>query len=144
MARTKKTMSQQAVGLAATVMPAPVAKVVGTRWGSRLFILLLPFLFATGVLTITWNNGIPSVNFDRARAWVVGQEAARHVEQEAMRVARDVREQQAPAAAQSWGPAQPTAWQGQPAYQQSVPQPVYQQQFQPQQAAQPWGAPAYR
>jgi len=134
MARKKKTIAQQAVSLASPVLPAPVAKVAGTRWGSRLFILIVPILFATGVLTISWNNGIPSVNIDRARAWILGQQVGQRVQQEAVRVAQDVRERQAmsgpqslgpqssnpqPASPQSaWGQAQPTSWQGQPAYQQ--------------------------
>ena len=137
MARKKKTMAQRALGLAAPVMPAPVAKVVGTRWGSRLFILMLPFLFATGILTISWNNGIPTVNFDRARAWLVGQQVGQHVEQEAVRVAQDVQQRQAAAGTQSaWGAAQPSSWQARPASQ----QPAYQSPP----ATQPWGAPAYR
>ncbi|MFM7109085.1 MAG: hypothetical protein ACKOZU_10920 [Planctomycetaceae bacterium] len=151
MGSKKKTAAQRALGLAAPVMPAPVAKLVSTRWGSRLFILLLPFLFATGVLTISWNNGIPTVNFDRARAWLVGQQVGRRVEQEAVRVAQDVREQQAAAGTQQgWGQPQPASWQGQPAtqqsyQQQSYQQPAYQQPaYQPQPAAQAWGPSAYR
>lgn len=168
MAKKKKTMAQQAVGLAAPMLPAPVAKVAGSRWGSRLLILLLPFLFATGVLTISWNNGIPTVNFDRAKALIVGQKVGERVQQEAVRVAQDVRERQEamsgpqsngtqPASTQSqWGQAQPTSWQGQPAYQQSYQpqrqqpqqtyqQPAYQQPgYQPQPAAPQWGPPAYR
>ncbi|MFM8954036.1 MAG: hypothetical protein ACKOOF_13410 [Planctomycetaceae bacterium] len=152
MAKTKKTMVQQAVGLAAPMLPAPVAKVAGTRWGSRLLILLLPFLLATGVLTISWSNGIPTVSFDRAKALLVGQQVGERVQQEAVRVAQEVRERQGitgpqtagmqpvaaqPASSQSqWGQAQPTSWQGQPAYQ----QPGYQSQP----AAPQWGPPAYR
>ena len=166
MAKKKKTMAQQAVGLAAPMLPAPVAKVAGTRWGSRLLILLLPFLLATGVLTISWNNGIPTVSFDRAKALLVGQKVGERVQQEAVRVAQEVRERQGmsgpqtaqpqsfatqPANTQSqWGQAQPTSWQGQPAQpqqsyqpqrQQSFQQPAYQQQ---QPAAPQWGPPAYR
>ena len=158
MAKTKKTMVQQAVGLAAPMLPAPVAKMAGSRWGSRLLMLLLPFLFATGVLTISWNNGIPTVNFDRAKALLVGQQVGERVQQEAVRVAQDVRERQGiagpqtagmqpvaaqPASTQSqWGQAQPTSWQGQPVYQQpAYQQPAYQQ---PQPAAPQWGPPAYR
>jgi hypothetical protein len=154
--KQKKTIAQQAVSLASPVLPAPVAKVVGTRWGSMLFVLLVPFLFATGVLTISWNNGIPTVNFDRARAMIVGQDVGERVQQEAVRVAQDVRERQAAAGMQSagpralgpqsfgpqsagpqsaWGQAQPASWQGQP---------VYQQPLQPQPAAQPWGAATVR
>lgn len=170
MAKTKKTMAQQAVGLASPLLPAPVAKVAGTRWGSRLLILLLPFLLATGVLTISWNNGIPTINFDRAKALLVGQQVGERVQQEAVRVAQEVRERQGmsgpqtaqpqpfatqPASSQSqWGQAQPTSWQGQPAqpqqsYQpqqpQSFQQPAYQQPgYQQQPAAPQWGPPAYR
>jgi len=155
----KKTFTQQAVSLASPVLPAPVAKVAGTRWGSLLFVLLVPFLFATGVLTISWHNGIPTVNFDRARALVVGQDVGERVQQEAVRVAQDVRERQAMSGPQSsgpqqasqqseWGRAQPTSWQGQPAYQQpqqSYQQPVYQQQgYQQQPAAPQWGPPVSR
>lgn len=164
MAKKKKTMAQQAFRLAAPVLPAPVAKVAGTRWGSRLLILLLPFLFATGVLTLSWNNGIPTVNFDRARALFVGQQVGERVQQQAARVAQDVRERQPtigtqsagaqPAGTQSqWGQAQPTSWQAQPAYQQtsqpqrqqSFQQPAYQQPaYQPQPTAPQWAPPAYR
>lgn len=166
MSSKKKTVAQRAVGLAAPVLPAPVAKVVGTRWGARLFILVVPILFATGVLTVSWNNGIPTLNFDRARAWMlgqqVGQQVGQRVESEALRAAQHYQGEQP----QSFLPAQqpapgqsPQAWQ--PAPQQYLPQPQYQSQFQPQpqyqpqfqgsqqpaapqQAAQPFGPRAYR
>ena len=153
----KKTYAQRAVGLASPVLPAPVAKVVGTRWGSRLFILLVPFLLATGVLTISWNNGIPSVNFDRARAMVVGQQVGQRVETEARRAAQEYNSQQQGTTSQQ--PAyeqQPQSWQPAPQQQyqpqyQPQPQPQYQQQYQgyqqpapQQQATQPFGPRAYR
>ena len=147
----KKTYAQRAVGLASPVLPAPVAKVIGTRWGSRLFILLVPFLLATGVLTISWNNGIPSVNFDRARAMVVGQQVGQRVESEARRAAQEYNSQQQQQGATSPQPAyeqQPQSWQPAP---QQQHQPQYQQQYQgyqqpppQQQATQPFGPRAYR
>jgi len=156
----KKTFAQRAVGLASPVLPAPVAKVVGTRWGSRLFVLLVPFLLATGVLTISWNNGIPSVNFDRARAMIVGQQVGQRVESEARRAAQEYQgqqQQQQQPGATSQQPAydqQPQSWQPAPQQQyqpQYQPQPQYQQPYQgyqqpapPQQAAQPFGPRAYR
>lgn len=154
----RKTIAQRAVGLASPVLPAPVAKVAGTRWGSRLFLLLVPFLLATGVLTISWNNGIPSVNFDRARAWIVGRQVGERVEAEAMRAAQEYGGQPAGnGAAQGWGQSvpqpQPSAWQQQPqpwqqpVYQQppSQPAPQYAPQYaSPQQAAQPSAPRAYR
>jgi hypothetical protein len=145
----KKTIAQRAVGLASPVLPAPVAKVVGTRWGSRLFILLVPVLLATGVLTISWNNGIPSVNFDRARAWVVGKQ----FESEALRAAQQYQNQQQQPGQTYQQPAlqqAPQSWQQAPQQQyqpQYQPQPQYQgyqQPAPPQQAAQPYGPRAYR
>lgn len=155
MASRKKTITQQALGLAAPVMPGPVAQVVRTKWGSRLFLLLLPILFATGVLTITWNNGIPTVNFDRAKALILGQQVGQRVEQEAVRVAQDWRDQQPPGTArqafaptqQSWGQPQPAPWQAQPGYQQPIPQqPIPNRPVAPpmQQPAQPWGPSSVR
>ena len=119
----KKTIAQRAVGLASPVLPAPVAKVVGTRWGSRLFILLVPFLLATGVLTISWNNGIPSVNFDRARALLVGQQVSQRVESEARRAAQEFngQQQEEPTYQQPAYEQQPQSW-----------QPAPQQPYQPQ------------
>ncbi len=146
----KKTVAQRAVALASPVLPAPIANVVGTRWGSRLFLLLVPFLLATGVLTISWNNGIPSVNFDRARAMIVGQHVGQRVESEALRAAEEFKNQQQGATSQQ--PAyeqQPQSWQPAP-QQQYQPQPQYQPQYQgyqqpaPQQATQPFGPRAYR
>lgn len=141
----KKTLAQRAVGLASPVLPAPVAKVAGTRWGSRLFILLVPFLLATGVLTISWNNGIPTVSFDRARAMLVGQQVGQRVESEARRAAQEFnsQQQQEPTYQQPVYEQQPQSWQ--PAPQQQY-QPQYQgyQQPAPQQATQPFGPRAYR
>jgi len=159
MAKRKKTVAQRAVGLAAPVMPAPVAKVVGTRWGARLFLLLLPFLLATGIITISWSNGLPMVSFDWARALVVGRKVGEDVGQRALDAAQDLGGGETPPPApQGWGQAQPTAWQGNPtqwqpqpaAWQgnptQWQPQPAYPAPFpvQPQQAAQPSPPRAYR
>jgi hypothetical protein len=143
MASRKKSVAERALGLAAPVMPAPVAQVMRTRWGSRLCLLLLPILFATGVLTISWNNGIPTVNFDRAKALILGQQVGKQVEQEAVRVAQDWRDQQPPAATQqAWGQPQPATWQGQPTSQQPIPN---RSTFPPQQQPAPsWGPSSVR
>lgn len=150
MAKRKKTVAQRAVGLAAPVMPAPVAKVVGTRWGARVFLLLLPFLLATGIITISWTSGLPMVSFDWARALVVGRRVGEDVGQKALDAAQDLRGQNlfgreaAIPASQGWGEAQPAAWQQAPT--QWQPQPASPQPFpgQPQQAAQPAAPRAYR
>ena len=159
MSGKKKSMAQQAVSLVAPVMPAPVASVASTRLGSWAFVLLVPFLLATGVLTISWNNGLPSVNFDRARAWIVGREVEQRVEQEAVRAVQQYGGQPATAESQSgrgqpqsgtpqpqWQPQasqQPQAGQWQPQATGPRPQASYQPSYQPayQQAYQPQAQP---
>ncbi|NBV44498.1 MAG: hypothetical protein EBR86_02375 [Planctomycetia bacterium] len=130
---SKKSVTQQAIGLATMGMPAPVQQVATSRWGSRLLLLLVPILLATGVLSIRWVNGLPSFSFNADRAAVVGQK----VELEARRAAAQL-------AAQGGVPQAATS---QPAYQQppqQLYQPAYPQQpTYPQQTAQPY-YPAYR
>jgi hypothetical protein len=90
MARTKsrkKTLSQQVVGLAAVGLPGPARDVVASRWGSRLVILLVPVLLASGVLSIYWVNGVPQVSVNKERAAQMGRE----VQQGAFRAAETIR-----------------------------------------------------
>jgi hypothetical protein len=49
------------------------------------FMVVAPFLLATGVITVTWNNGLPSISFNRDRAVVVGQRIEQQVELETRR-----------------------------------------------------------
>lgn len=86
----KKTYSQQVAGLATMGMPSPVQKVASSKWGSRLLLLLVPILLATGVITISFNGGMPSVFVNKERAAVVGQE----LKQNAMRAAETVRQEE--------------------------------------------------
>jgi len=151
MAGKKKSMAQQAVSLVAPVMPAPVASVASTRFGSWLFVLLVPFLLATGVLTISWNNGMPSVNFDRARAWIVGREVEQRFEQEAVRAVQQYGGQPAAAAESQSGWGQPQSATPQPQWQPQTSQQPQAGQWQPQTTAlqpqtsyQPSYQPAYQ
>lgn len=84
----KKTYAQQVVGLATTGLPSPVQQVASSRWGSRLLLLLVPILVATGVITISFNGGLPNITVNKERAAAVG----RQVEQEAMRAAETIRQ----------------------------------------------------
>lgn len=83
-----ETYAQKVVGLAAVGLPAPVQTVAKSRWGSRLLLLVVPILLATGVLTITWNGGIPTFSVNRDRAAVVGEE----IKVEAFKAAERLRE----------------------------------------------------
>ena len=85
----KKTYSQQVAGLATMGMPSPVQKVASSRWGSRL-LLLVPILLATGVITISFNGGMPSVFVNKDRAAAVGQE----LKQNAVRAAETIRQEE--------------------------------------------------
>lgn len=84
----KKTYSQQIAGIATVGLPSPVQKVATSRWGSRLLLVLVPILVATGVITISFSGGIPSVTVNKERAAVVGQE----LKQEALRAAETLRD----------------------------------------------------
>ncbi|MFM1996573.1 MAG: hypothetical protein RLZZ111_960 [Planctomycetota bacterium] len=84
----KETYAQKVVGIAAMGMPAPVQTVAKSRWGSRLLLILVPILIATGVLTVSWNGGLPSFSVNQQRAAAVGAE----VKQEALKAAERVRQ----------------------------------------------------
>ncbi|MFM8634036.1 MAG: hypothetical protein ACKOEX_04370 [Planctomycetia bacterium] len=85
----KKTYSQKIVGMATMGMPTPVQQVATSRWGSKLLLILVPILLATGVITISFTGGIPSVTVNKERAAAVGRE----VKQEAMRAAETIRQE---------------------------------------------------
>lgn len=88
--KSSKSMSYtQRIAQVATVgMPAPVQQVATSKLGSRLFLLLIPILIATGVITVSFSGGIPSVTFNRDRAQAVGRELGA----DAMRAAERVRQ----------------------------------------------------
>lgn len=84
----KKTYTQQVAGLATMGMPTPVQKVASSKWGSRLLLILVPILLATGVITISFSGGIPSITVNKERAAAVGQE----LKQNAVRAAETIRQ----------------------------------------------------
>jgi hypothetical protein len=86
----KETYAQKVVGLATSTLPlpAPVQKVAKSRWGSRLLLVLVPVLIATGVITVSWNGGLPSFSVNKSRALVVGEE----FKQEAIKAAERVKQ----------------------------------------------------
>jgi hypothetical protein len=76
-----------------------------------LFMVAAPFLLATGVISVTWSNGLPSISFNRDRAVVVGQQLEQQVEVEAWRATQQMRTPQGgiqmppPQSAQQFQPA---------------------------------------
>jgi len=85
---SKETYAQKVVGLATVGLPSPVQTVAKSRWGSRILLLLIPVLVATGVISISWSGGLPSITVNKDRAAVVGQE----VRQEALKAAERVKQ----------------------------------------------------
>ena len=85
---SKETYAQQVVGLATVGLPAPVQKVAKSKLGSKLLLLLVPILIATGVISISWSGGLPSISVNKQRAAVVGEE----FREEALRAAERVKQ----------------------------------------------------
>ncbi|MGA0039623.1 MAG: hypothetical protein ACO3NZ_07235 [Pirellulales bacterium] len=88
--KSKKSASQQLMGVATMGLPSPVQQVATSKWGSKILLLLLPVLVASGVLTISFNGGKPSVAINEQRAEQVGEE----LRADALRAAERVREQE--------------------------------------------------
>jgi hypothetical protein len=83
---TKKTYSQQIAGLATVGLPSPVQKVATSRLGSKLLLILVPILIASGIITVSFTGGFPSVNFNRERAAAVGRDLSTEAYKAAERV----------------------------------------------------------
>lgn len=83
------TSYTQRIALLATAgMPAPIQQVATSKLGSRLFLLLIPILLATGVISVSFSGGMPTVTFNQERAQAVGRE----LETDALRAAERVRQ----------------------------------------------------
>lgn len=86
--KSKTSMSQQIVGMATIGMPAPVQQVAASKWGSKILLLLVPILVASGIITISFSGGMPTVNVNHERAAAVG----RDLRDEAVKAAERVRD----------------------------------------------------
>lgn len=74
MGRSRRRTLGQHVAYGATMgLPAPIRDAVGSRWGSRIFLVILGILFAAGVVNVEWRDGWPTLNFNRHRAEEVGK-----------------------------------------------------------------------
>jgi hypothetical protein len=86
--KSKESYTQQVVGLATSGLPAPVQKMAKSKLGSKLLLLLVPILIASGVISISWSGGLPSISVNQQRAAVVGEQ----VKDEALRAAERVKQ----------------------------------------------------
>ncbi len=82
MARSKKkTLSQHVVNVATTGMPQPVKKVLGGRIIALLIVLCVPVLYATGIVSVKWENGRPRISINQQRTAEVKQEAVEQIQE---------------------------------------------------------------
>jgi hypothetical protein len=86
--KSKSSMTQQIAGIATMGLPAPVQKVASSKWGSKLLLLLVPLLVASGIISISFSGGLPTVNVNQERAAAVG----RDLRNEAVKAAERVRD----------------------------------------------------
>jgi hypothetical protein len=69
MARSKKeSLAQHVVGSAAVGLPEPAKRMVASRFGAPIALLLAVVLFGSGVVSLQWTNGRPDLEVDRERA----------------------------------------------------------------------------
>ena len=88
---SKTSVTQQIAGMATMGMPAPVQKVASSKWGSKLLLIAVPVLIASGIITVSFTGGMPTVNVNRDRAAAVGRDLSVEAYKAAERV-RDYRE----------------------------------------------------
>jgi hypothetical protein len=79
--KKKKTSTfQKAAAIATIGMPAPVQKLATSRLGSFLLIVGGAALAATGAITVSWQNGTPTVSVNEQRAGELKQEVESRAE----------------------------------------------------------------
>ncbi len=84
--KSKTSVSQQIAGIATMGMPAPVQKVASSKWGSKLLLIAVPILIASGVISISFSGGLPIVNVNHDRAAAVGRDLTSEAYKAAERV----------------------------------------------------------
>ncbi|MCY2987080.1 MAG: hypothetical protein NTY19_04330 [Planctomycetota bacterium] len=77
---TRRSTAQRVAGLATMGLPSPIKTVAGSRVGAPLTLLAIGALLVTGVVTVEWSNGFPSISVDRQRASQVQQNIVERVE----------------------------------------------------------------
>lgn len=87
--KSKTSLSQQVMGVATMGLPSPVQKVAASKWGSKILLLLVPVLVASGIITISFAGGKPSISVNEQRAKQVGEE----LREDAVRAAERIRQQ---------------------------------------------------
>ena len=73
--KPKPTISQALIGVATTGMPQPVRSILRNRSVSTLIIIAAPILLVTGVVSIQWDSGLPTISVDQQRAQQIRAQA---------------------------------------------------------------------
>lgn len=79
--RRKRSSTQRIAGLVALGLPAPMQRVADSRLGSLMMLIFIPAMIISGVLTVDWKNGTPSLNLNRNKAQELKQKAANEITQ---------------------------------------------------------------
>jgi hypothetical protein len=79
--RRKRSSTQRIAGLVALGLPAPMQRVADTRLGSLMMLIFIPAMIISGVLTVDWKNGTPSLNLNRNKAQELKQKATNELTQ---------------------------------------------------------------
>lgn len=77
----KKAVSQRVVDVATTGLPSPIRKFLGGRIVALLIVAGFPILYATGVISIDWENGRPRLSINQERAEEVKEQAAQRLDE---------------------------------------------------------------
>lgn len=82
MARSKKTsLSQKAVSVGTIGMPKPLRKILTGRIIAFLIVLIIPILFATGLVSVTWKSGIPKLSINQQKASEIKETASQKIQE---------------------------------------------------------------
>jgi hypothetical protein len=87
--KSKQNAVQMVAGVATMGMPAPVQKVASSKIGSLLVVAGAVVAVATGVLTISFQGGRPSVTVNEARAQQLKQQVETQARMAVGRVAEE-------------------------------------------------------
>ncbi len=78
--RKKQSTAQYVVNMAAFGLPEPLRRIVGSRLGAPLAVVLGIVLVGSGIISVDWSGGRPKLEIDRQRAEEVKQQVVGRVE----------------------------------------------------------------
>jgi hypothetical protein len=99
----KKTTQQRLIESALIFAPAPIRQIASTPLGSKVLLIAISGMLATGAFTINWDEGSPKFEFHREKA----QEARERITEDLQAQGIDWRQIQAAAQAQPQNPGYP-------------------------------------